>query len=122
VAEPPVTAANGVTLIELEAAEFPTAFTERTRIADEVPFTSDEIVKVAVVAPVETQVPEPLISYWMSEIAAKFAAPRRTVTEAEPEPFKTEVVIDGAAGALATIAVETVEASAVPVEFWPVAE
>jgi hypothetical protein len=58
----------------------------------------------------------------MSEIAAEFAAPRRTVTEAEPEPFKTELVIDGASGALATIAVDTVEASAVPVEFWPVAE
>ena len=109
-------------MMALEAAEFPTPFTERTRIAEDVPFTSEAIVKVVVVAPVETQVPEPLISYWMSEIAELFAAPRRTVTEVEPEPFKADVEIEGAVGTLATIAVEIDEASAVDVEFWPVAE
>ena len=121
VATPPVAAASAVRLLEEDAKDVPAALIARTRNAYWTPLVRDPTVNVVAAEPVAIQEPEALRSYSNPVIAALFAAPATIVTLAEPDPFKAIVEIDGAAGTVATIADEALEATVEPDVFVPVA-
>ena len=121
VATPPVAAASAVRLPEDDAKEAPAALMARTRNAYWTPFVREPTVNVVAVEPVAIQVPEALRSYSYPVIAALFAAPATIVMLAEPDPFKAMAEIDGAAGTVATIADDALEATVEPEAFVPVA-
>ena len=114
-------AASVVRLLDAEASDEPTALIARTRNAYWAPLVSEPTLKVVAAEPDEIQDPEAFRSYSYPVIAALFAAPATIVTLAEPEPFRAIVEMVGAAGTVAMIADDALDATAEPDPLVPVA-